>query len=299
MGDKVIPNPSMSSSLHLSMWTFIGKLMGVAIRGKYYLNIDLPSIVWKPLVGMKCDRIDLQEIDSLCYNIIDQLNNIEIELIEDEESFQNVISYNFTTTSSDGRQILLKKGGDAISVTLKNRFEYIRLLENYRMHEFDTQINAMRRGLATIVPISLLPLFTWRQLELMVCGKREIDVELLKANTVYKHGVKKNDKHIKFLWDILKNEFTHKQKRNFIRFVWGQSRLPTKSEDFNDPFGILSCHGKDNDQMLPVSHTCFFTLELPKYSKKEIMKKKLLYAIDNCTAIDTDFVAQNVNWEDE
>ena len=297
--DKFIPNPAMRSSLHLSMWTFIGKLMGVAIRGKFYLNIDLPSIVWKPLVGMECDRVDLQEIDSLCFNIIDKVANIEKEGINDEESFQEVMDYNFTTTSSDGRQIVLKPGGDQMAVTYQNRHEYVRLLEQYRMHEFDTQIDAMRRGLATIVPISLLPLFTWRQLELMVCGKREIDIELLRANTIYKHGVKATDKHVQFLWQVLKKDFTHKQRRNFIRFVWGQSRLPTKSEDFKDPFGILSCHGRDNDQTLPVSHTCFFTLELPKYSTPDIMKKKLLYAIDNCTAIDTDFVAQNVNWEDE
>jgi len=39
----------------------------------------------------------------------------------------------------------------------------------------------MRRGLATIVPIQLLPLFTWEELELMTCGKREIDIDLLKV----------------------------------------------------------------------------------------------------------------------
>ena len=298
--DLMIPNPSLCSSLHLSIWTFLGKLMGVAIRGKYYLNIDLPSIIWKPLVGQECDLHDLKQIDSLCFNIIDKVSNYKSSQssIADDD-FQNVISLNFTTTSSDGRQILLKQNGDKINVTAKNRNEYVQLLREYRLNEFATQIDAIRRGLATIVPISLLPLFTWRQLELMVCGKREIDISLLRANTVYKHGVKPNDKHIKFLWHILSKEFTHKQRRDFIRFVWGQSRLPTKSQDFNDPFGILSCHGKDNDNMLPVSHTCFFTLELPKYSKMEIMKKKLLYAINNCTAIDTDFVAQNVNWDED
>ncbi len=156
---------SMNSSLHLSIWTFIGKLMGVATKGRYYVNTDLPSIVWKPLVGMKCDIYDLQEIDSLCYNIIDKVTNIEKTLSSMNSSFQHVIQYNFTTTSSDGRQILLKKGGDKISVTLKNRFEHIKLLTQYRLHEFDTQIKPIRRGLATIVPISLLSLFTWRQLE--------------------------------------------------------------------------------------------------------------------------------------
>eukprot|EP01083_Nonionella_stella_P308832 1091352_1 len=140
--DKFIPNPAMSSSLHLSMWTFIGKLMGVAIRGKYYLNIDLPSIVWKPLVGCECDLHDLAEIDSLCANIVDKVSSIA------ENEFESVICLNFSTTSSDGRQILLKKNGDKCDVTLANRGEYLRLLTSYRMHEFDTQINAMRRGLA-------------------------------------------------------------------------------------------------------------------------------------------------------
>jgi hypothetical protein len=32
------------------MYAFVGKLMGIAIRGKHILNLDLPSIVWKQLV---------------------------------------------------------------------------------------------------------------------------------------------------------------------------------------------------------------------------------------------------------
>mmetsp|Transcript_34570 Transcript_34570/g.56303 ORF Transcript_34570/g.56303 Transcript_34570/m.56303 type:complete len:817 (+) Transcript_34570:137-2587(+) len=297
--EKLVANASMASSLHLSMWTFIGKLMGIAIRGRHYLNIDLPSIMWKPLVGQECDVYDLAEVDSLCAGIIDKLSDVEKAGITDENAFRQLIDCNFTTTASDGRQVTLKPSGERIAVTLANRREYVELLSKYRIHEFDTQIDAIRRGLATIVPISLLPLFTWRQLELMVCGKREIDVDLLRANTVYKDGVKATDKHVLFLWDVLKHEFNNAQRRNFVRFVWGQSRLPTKSEDFHERFGILSCHGKDNDLMLPVSHTCFFTLELPRYSSKDIMHKKLLYAINNCTAIDTDHMAQNVNWDED
>ncbi len=46
---KYIPNPSMLSSLHLSMWIFIGELMGVVIRGKYYLNICMETISWNEM----------------------------------------------------------------------------------------------------------------------------------------------------------------------------------------------------------------------------------------------------------
>ena len=64
------------------------------------------------------------------------------------------------------------------------------------------------------------------------------------------------------------------------------------------PPQLLSCPHND-DYHLPISHTCFFQLELPKYSSKAVMRTKLVYAIHNCRAIDADYDAQNVNWNDE
>ncbi len=52
------------------------------------------------------------------------------------------------------------------------------------------------------------------------------------------------------------------------------------------------------DIMLPVAHTCFFSIELPKYSVYEILRDKLKYAITHCQAIDTDGRAFDV-WEDD
>ena len=42
----------------------------------------------------------------------------------------------------------------------------------------------------------------------------------------------------------------------------------------------------------PVAHTCFFSLEWPKYTSKEAAHAKLLYAIRNCRAIDADNTAE-------
>lgn len=55
--EKFVPNPGCTSSLHLSMFAFVGKLMGIAIRGRHVLNLDLPSLVWKPLVGQVCELL--------------------------------------------------------------------------------------------------------------------------------------------------------------------------------------------------------------------------------------------------
>jgi hypothetical protein len=46
------------------------------------------------------------------------------------------------------------------------------------------------------------------------------------------------------------------------------------------------------DGHFPVSHTCFFSMEWPRYSSVAVAKEKLLYAIENCTSMDTDNTAE-------
>lgn len=178
----------------------------------------------------------------------------------------------------------------------ENRLLYLKLVEQYRLNEFKTQVDAIRGGLATIVPIQLLSLFTWQELELSVCGKREVSIELLRDNTSYS-GWTKEDQQVKWLWQALE-VFTAEERQLFLRFVWGRSRLPLSSEDFDQKFVVMTC-SRNTDHTLPISHTCFFQLELPRYTNFEVLKKKLLYAITECRAIDADHAAQNVNWEDD
>ena len=59
--------------------------------------------------------------------------------------------------------------------------------------------------------------------------------------------------------------------------------------------------GANPDQYLPRAHTCFFSVNLPKYSSKELMTEKLKYAIFNCTEMDADFRLTDtdvVGWTD-
>ena len=46
-----------------------------------------------------------------------------------------------------------------------------------------------------------------------------------------------------------------------------------------------------NDQALPQAHTCFFSVEIPKYKTDKIMRDKILTAITLCGEIDTDGTA--------
>jgi hypothetical protein len=72
-----VPNPSATSSLQLSMLSFVGKLMGAAIRGRHMLNLDLPPLLWKLLVGAPVSRCDLEQIDGLFYKTLDQVRHCD------------------------------------------------------------------------------------------------------------------------------------------------------------------------------------------------------------------------------
>ncbi len=63
----------------------------------------------------------------------------------------------------------------------KNRKEFTALVEQYRLKEFKQQIDAIQRGLRSIVPTHMLALFTWKELELKICGRPGVDIELLKV----------------------------------------------------------------------------------------------------------------------
>ncbi|PRP87156.1 putative HECT E3 ubiquitin ligase [Planoprotostelium fungivorum] len=303
--EKFVPNPGATSTLQLSMFSFVGKLMGVAMRAKHVLNLDLPSIVWKYLAGYShgksdtsgvIDLSDVESIDALSVKMMQELMNAKPEEHDEGTLLEDLIDLEFVTTSTDGREVELIPSGSEVKVTWENREKFIQLLSEYKMREFEEQMKAMRRGLATIVPQSLMSLFTWNELELSVCGKREVNLQLLRENTNYS-GYSPDDPHVHMFWEVMES-FSNEERQMLLRFVWGRSRLPLTSADFEQKFVVLTT-SHNSDTTLPVSHTCFFQLKLPRYSSVKVMRSKLLYAITEGTAIDTDHAAQDVNWDDE
>ena len=55
---------------------------------------------------------------------------------------------------------LLQLSARYARVTVENRNEYAKLALNFRLHEFDAAVAALRDGMARVVPVPLLSLFT-------------------------------------------------------------------------------------------------------------------------------------------
>ena len=93
---------------------------------------------------------------------------------------------------------------------------------------------------------------------------------------------------IKYFW-LAMEKFSNEERILYLKFVWGRSRLPLSTEGFERKHCITRLNSDHPDISLPASHTCFFKIDIPNYSTEDILYSKLLYAIRNCTEIDTDF----------
>ncbi|KAM5242070.1 putative E3 ubiquitin-protein ligase HERC1 isoform 18-T27 [Hipposideros larvatus] len=291
--DRFLFNPSACLDEHLMQFKFLGILMGVAIRTKKPLDLHLAPLVWKQLCCIPLTLEDLEEVDLLYVQTLNSILHIEDSGIT-EESFHEMIPLDsFVGQSSDGKMVPIIPGGNSIPLTFSNRKEYVERAIEYRLHEMDRQVAAVREGMSWIVPVPLLSLLTAKQLEQMVCGMPEISVEVLKKVVRYRE-VDEQHQLVQWFWHTLE-EFSNEERVLFMRFVSGRSRLPANTADISQRFQIMKVDRPYDS--LPTSQTCFFQLRLPPYSSQLVMAERLRYAINNCRSIDMDnyMLSRNVD----
>ena len=256
-----VPNPAARSPVELNMFRFVGRLMGLAMRTGELLYLDLPSIIWKPMVDEAVSEDDVMAIDRLSFSMVTELRKLEQHIQRGKggvtpELFSDYIDCSFVVVGSDGAIHELVPGGTNIPVSWQNRHAFIDALIAYRKQEFRLQCAALKDGLSSVVPAAQLTMFTWEQLRSQICGQPTIDVAMLQQMTVYE-GCLSTDPHILFFWQVMSQRFSEQQKSSFLQFVNGSSRLPARAADFEKRFRLQRFYpstGKADDY-LPVAHT--------------------------------------------
>ena len=155
-------------------------------------------------------------------------------------------------------------------------------------------LNSFMDGLSNVFPDEILTLFTGEEIRDVFCGNSDIDVDLLRRVVEYE-GYDEDDDVIEYFWETLR-EMDSSERKKFLQFVWARNRLPVKESAFDAPFKIqkdTASAGGSADAALPSASTCFFSLTLPEYSSKEILKQKLLFAIDNVVTMESDYVTND------
>jgi hypothetical protein len=202
----------------------------------------------------------------------------------------DLIELTFTTVLSNGKAVPVWEGGEEQKVTKNNIEEYKRCIIKIKSNEAKIQMDAIKEGFNLIIPLSAVKLLTWKQLENRICGSTQISIEDLKSIAQY-DNCSADDKYVMRFWRVFES-FTHPQRSAFLKFTWGRANLPPKTELEKSQFTIyLEDKGShpDHDKSLPKAHTCYFQIDLPRYSTDEICSSKILYAIETCGEIDDDF----------
>lgn len=129
-----------------------------------------------------------------------------------------------------------------------------------------------------------MEMFNSVELQMLISGKgKDVDLQDLKNNTEY-GGFLPTDTTIVYFWQILA-EFNRDERFSFIKFVTSVPRAPLQGFRSLEPkFGIRNA-GSELDR-LPTASTCVNLLKLPDYRNKELLRQKLLYAINSGARFD-------------
>ena len=281
--DKYIFNPSgAKNEKYLELYKFIGKLFGYIISSECFASINLSSVVYKQILGMPIDPLDIELIDVQNYKSIIKVlssNNMEHK----KAIFGSI---NFTCQLPGGEIIELKEKGKDIYVDENNYEEFLELYLKAMTNQGYLQAKAVQEGLFEVIPEYMLKFLTPSDLEKKICGGEEFDLELLKNMTKYEN-CSPSDLTIKYFWQFLE-ECSLEDKFNYLKFVWGRSRLPKDARGFGNnkhEIEMIDVYCEGNNANLPISHTCFFRLDLPRYTNYSLLKKKMTYAIRNSIII--------------
>ncbi|XP_042178599.1 ubiquitin-protein ligase E3A-like isoform X3 [Oncorhynchus tshawytscha] len=265
-------NPS--SLENEAQFTLIGIVLGLAIYNNCILDVHFPMVVYRKLMGKKGTYLDLTDSHPVLYQSLRELLDYEGDVEEDM-----MITFQISQTDLFGDPITydLKENGDKIPVNADNRKEFVSLYGDYILNKsVERQFKAFRRGFQMVTNESPLKcLFRPEEVELLICGSRNLDFQALEETTEYDGGYSKDCRIIKDFWETV-HSFGEEDKRLFLQFTTGTDRAPVGG--LGKLKMIIAKNGPDTDR-LPTSHTCFNALLLPEYDSKEKLKERLLKAI--------------------
>lgn len=141
-------------------------------------------------------------------------------------------------------------------------------------------------------------MFDERELELLIGGIADIDVDDWKKHTDYR-GYQESDEVIQNFWKIIRT-WDSEQKSRLLQFATGTSRIPVNG--FKDLQGSdgprrFTIEKSGDPAALPKSHTWYFSLvalfcvyvanltsfnrlDLPPYKSNEALQQKLSIAVE-------------------
>nr|VZI07175.1 unnamed protein product [Spirometra erinaceieuropaei] len=271
-------NPASDVNVaHLAYFHFIGRVIGMALFHGRCIDGGFTLPFYKRILGRKLCLQDLELVDHdfyqslafICDNNVDECD-LELYFVGSYQKFGSM------------EEEELKPGGHDIKVTEENKLEYTKLMVEWRFNRGVTeQTSAFLKGLFEVVEPAWLQAFDERELELLLSGMPELDVDDWRANTVYRRYTR-TSKQVIWFWKFV-NSLDNEKRARLLQFITGTCHLPLGG--FAELMGsngrqLFCIERTGTEAWLPRSHTCFNRLDLPPYTSYEQLSEKLSLAIE-------------------
>ncbi|CAL1703794.1 unnamed protein product [Somion occarium] len=261
---------------HLNYFKFIGRCLGLGIFHRRFLDAYFITAFYKMILKKKVTLADLESVDA-------ELHRGLTWMLEND--ITDVIDETFTTTEERFGEMVtveLKAGGADVPVTEENKKDYVNCVVEYRIsRRVKDQFEAFMSGFSELIPQDLINVFDERELELLIGGMSEIDVDDWSKFTDYR-GYEVNDEVVQWFWKCVRS-WPPERKSRLLQFATGTSRIPVNG--FKDLQGSdgprrFTIEKSGDPSQLPKSHTCFNRIDLPPYKDYATLEQKLTLAVE-------------------
>lgn len=274
---QINPLSGIYNEDHMSYFEFVGRIAGMAAYHGKLLDAFFIRPFYKMMLGKRITLADMEAVDSEYYNSMCYIRDNDPEPLDlyfaiEEDYFGEITERE------------LKHGGKDILVTDQNKMEYLNLVVHWRfVSRVKDQMDKFMKGFCDLVPHSLITIFDANELELLMCGLQDIDVNDWKAYSAYKGDYNPNHPVIINFWKAVYS-LNNEVRARLLQFVTGTSRVPMNG--FKELYGsngpqLFTIERWGNPRQLPRAHTCFNRIDLPPYESYHDLRKKLIQAIEN------------------
>ncbi|TRY65653.1 hypothetical protein DNTS_009883 [Danionella cerebrum] len=257
------------------LFHLIGVVCGLAIYNLTIVELNFPLALYKKLLKKAPTLEDLKELMPDVGRSLQQL------LDYTEDDLEETFCLNFTITEDNfgaTEVVELIPNGTDINVNKSNRQDFVEAYVDYIFNvSVAPQFNAFYAGFHKVCGGKVLELFQPSELQAMVIGNTNYDWKELEKSTQYKDEYWAEHPTIKIFWEVF-HELPLEQKKQFLLFLTGSDRIPILGMK---SLALVIQPTAGGENYLPVAHTCFNLLDLPKYSSRNTLREKLLQAIQH------------------
>uniref|UniRef100_A0A674MCD7 HECT and RLD domain containing E3 ubiquitin protein ligase 3 n=1 Tax=Takifugu rubripes TaxID=31033 RepID=A0A674MCD7_TAKRU len=239
----------------------IGIICGLAIYNSTVVDLHFPLALYKKLLDVSPTLEDLKELSPTEAR----------SLFKCKINCNKLHNYGITEVKE------LVPGGESIGVDKNNRKEFVEAYLRYIFRDSASeQYTAFSTGFLKVCGGEILSLFQPCELMAMVVGNSNYNWEVMEKNTVYKGEFTATHPTVRLFWEVF-HEFSLEKKKQFLLFLTGSDRIPIHGME---SLRIIIQSTTAEEHYLPVAHTCYNLLDMPRYQTKEILRCRLTQAVE-------------------